>query len=260
MLSLRPGDGTAELRQVCVSGALHELDLTVAGGTFLAVVGRSGAGKSALAGVLGGLRTPDRGQVFLDGAPMSGLRPEELRSAIGYAFEQPALLGATVADAVRYGSWAGDAAVRAACRRAQVHDVVVRLPEGYRTPLTDTPLSGGEAQRLGLARAIVHHPKVLIFDDATASLDTVTEAAVEDAIETALPGRTRVVVTHRASTAERADLVVWLEEGQVRAVSPHAALWCQPAYRGVFTDGAPESSAAAGHAVARFPTSTEAGS
>jgi ATP-binding cassette subfamily B protein len=102
--------------------------------------------------------------------------------------------------------------------------------------LTETPLSGGEAQRLGLARAIVHNPRVLIFDDATASLDTVTEAAVERALDGVLPGRTRIVVTHRAGTAARADLVVWLEEGRIRAVAPHAALWQEQGYRGVFTE------------------------
>ncbi|WP_370945329.1 ABC transporter ATP-binding protein [Amycolatopsis sp. cg5] len=232
----RNGQGTVELHQVTVAGALEELDLTVLGGTYLAVVGRSGSGKSVLVEVLGGLRPPDRGQVLLDGVALDQLRTEELRAVVGYAFERPALLGATVADAVGYGSWAGDGAVEDACRRAQVHDVVVRLPHGYHTPLTETPLSGGEAQRLGLARAIVHNPKVLILDDATASLDTVTEAAVEQAIESALPGRTRVVVTHRATTAARADLVAWLEDGRVRAVAPHRALMREPGYRAVFTE------------------------
>jgi ATP-binding cassette subfamily B protein len=235
-LPVLPGDGTIDLRHIGVTGALAEIDLRIDGGTFLAVVGRSGAGKSALAGVLGGLITPDEGQVLLDGRPLERLRREELRAVIGYAFERPALLGATVADAVGYGTWAGESAVRSACRTAQVEEVVVRLPDGYRTPLAETPLSGGEAQRLGLARAIVHNPRVLIFDDATASLDTVTEAAVERALAGALPGRTRVVVTHRAGTAARADLVVWLEEGRIRAVAPHAALWQEPGYRGVFTE------------------------
>ncbi|SDX18022.1 ATP-binding cassette, subfamily B [Amycolatopsis xylanica] len=230
------GQGTVELHQVTVAGALEELDLTVLGGTYLAVVGRSGSGKSVLVEVIGGLRSPDRGQVLLDGVELGRLRTEELRAVVGYAFERPALLGTTVADAVGYGSWAGDGAVEDACRRAQVHDVVVRLPLGYHTPLTETPLSGGEAQRLGLARAIVHNPRVLILDDATASLDTVTEAAVEQAIESALPGRTRIVVTHRATTAARADLVAWLEDGRVRAVAPHRALMREPGYRAVFTE------------------------
>ncbi|RKT53233.1 ABC transporter ATP-binding protein [Saccharothrix australiensis] len=213
--------GSVELRGVSVPDALHEVDLVVPPGTFLAVVGRSGAGKSALAAVLGGLTAPASGEVLRGGS-------------VGYAFERPALLGATVADAVGYGTSADRERVVAACRAAQVHDVVVRLPDGYDTPVADTPLSGGEAQRLGLARAVVRDPGVLVLDDATASLDTVTESTVEDALASALPGRTRVVVTHRAATARRADLVVWLEDGRVRAVAPHRALWDDADYRAVF--------------------------
>jgi ATP-binding cassette subfamily B protein len=217
-----PGD--LELHDVSLDGALHDVHLRIPAGTFTAVVGRSGAGKSALASVIGGLSTPDAGEVRRDGT-------------VGYAFERPALLGATVGDAIRYGADAGKRRVRAACVAAQVHDVVVRLPDGYDTPMADTPLSGGEAQRLGLARALARDPDVLVLDDATASLDMVTEATVDKAIEAALPGRTKVVVTHRAATARRADLVVWLVDGRVRATGSHEALWLDPGYRAVFTGG-----------------------
>ncbi|HEX6343664.1 ABC transporter ATP-binding protein [Umezawaea sp.] len=218
----RPGD--LELHDVSLDGALHGVHLRIPAGTFTAVVGRSGAGKSALASVIGGLSTPDSGEVRRDGT-------------VGYAFERPALLGATVGEAVRYGADAGRRRVRAACVAAQVHDVVVRLPDGYDTPVSDTPLSGGEAQRLGLARALIRDPDVLVLDDATASLDMVTEATVDRAIEAALPGRTKVVVTHRAATARRADLVVWLVDGRVHATGSHEALWLDPGYRAVFTGG-----------------------
>ncbi|MEV0681223.1 ABC transporter ATP-binding protein [Actinosynnema sp. NPDC050436] len=213
--------GSVELRGVCVPDALHDVDLLVPAGAFLAVVGRSGSGKSALAAVIGGLTAPSSGQVARGGS-------------VGYAFERPALLGATVADTVSYGTHLGRDEVERACRAVRVHDVVVRLPEGYDTPMADTPLSGGEAQRLGLARAVVRDPQVLVLDDATASLDTVTETAVERAVASALPGRTRVVVTHRAATARRADAVVWLEEGRVRALASHASLWEDADYRAVF--------------------------
>jgi ATP-binding cassette subfamily B protein len=216
--------GALELRDVTVENALHNVDLRIPEGTFVAVVGRSGSGKSVLAAALGGLTTPDRGEVRRDGS-------------VGYAFERPALLGRTVADSIRYGTDAGPDRVRKACVAAQVHDVVVRLPEGYDNPMADTPLSGGEAQRLGLARAIVRDPQLLVLDDATASLDTVTESKVDRAIESALPGRTRVVVTHRTTTARRADLVVWLADGRVRGTGSHDELWLDPAYRAVFTGG-----------------------
>ncbi|MBW4721715.1 ATP-binding cassette domain-containing protein [Saccharothrix obliqua] len=213
--------GVVELRGVCVPGALHDVDLVVPAGACVAVVGRSGSGKSALAAVIGGLTAPASGQVARGGS-------------VGYAFERPALLGGTVADGVGYGVTPDRDRVVAACRAAQVHDVVVRLPDGYDTPMADAPLSGGEAQRLGLARAVVRDPQVLVLDDATASLDTVTESTVEHALASALPGRTRVVVTHRAATARRADLVVWLAGGRVRAVDAHRSLWEDAEYRAVF--------------------------
>lgn len=213
--------GEVRLSGVCVPGALHDVDLTVPAGAFVAVVGRSGAGKSALAAVIGGLTRPSAGEVRRGGS-------------VGYAFERPALVGAAVRDAVRYGTSRTPEEVMAACRAAQVHDVVVRLPGGYDTPMSRAPMSGGEAQRLGLARAFVRDPAVLVLDDATASLDTVTESTVERAVESALPGRTRVVVTHRAATARRADAVVWLDGGRVRAVAPHDELWDDEEYRAVF--------------------------
>ncbi|NKQ55406.1 ABC transporter ATP-binding protein [Amycolatopsis sp. K13G38] len=211
------------------TGTIATEDITIPGGTFVAVVGRSGSGKSTLVAQLGGLVPA---HVRLDGMPLERIRPEELRTLISYAFERPALIGATVADAVGYGTWSGRTAVREACRAAQVHDLIVRLPGGYDTPLTETPLSGGEAQRIGLARALVRQPRVLILDDATASLDTVTESFVDDAI-TGL-GCTRIMVTHRPATAARADLVLWMEKGRIRAMAPHERLWGNPGYRAVF--------------------------
>ncbi|ANZ35159.1 ABC transporter [Lentzea guizhouensis] len=219
-----PESGTLELRAVSVDGALHDVDLVVPAGAFCAVVGSSGAGKSALAAVLGGLSGVDSGEVR---------RPGD----IGYAFERPALLGTTIGRSIGYGTDADETRVREAAVAAQVHDVLVRLPQGYDTPVADAPLSGGEAQRIGLARAIVRDPEVLVLDDATASLDTVTEAKVDNALTTALPGRTRVVVTHRPATAARADMVVWLENGRVRATGTHAELWNDEGYRAVFTGG-----------------------
>ncbi|CAM03501.1 ATP-binding cassette subfamily B protein [Saccharopolyspora erythraea NRRL 2338] len=226
------GSGQVELSGVGVDGALDDIDLVVPGGDVVAVVGRSGSGKSALAEVLGGLREPDRGDALLDGVPVGAVE----RTAVGYSFERPALLGESVAAAVAYGSGADDAAVRSACRTADIDDLVTRLPSGYATPLSETPLSGGEAQRLGLARALARRPRLLVLDDAAAALDTATEARVENAVADEHPGLTRVVVTHRACTARRADSVVWLEAGCVRAFAPHDALMDEPTYRALFAE------------------------
>jgi ATP-binding cassette subfamily B protein len=162
--------------------------------------------------------------VLLDGVPLSSLSHDELRGAVGCAFERPSLVGATVGAAIGAG---GEEAARA----TYAHEFVTRLPEGYDTVLTEAPMSGGELQRLGLARSWLAR-RLLVLDDATSSVDMVTEMRISTALGAA--GRTRLVVTHRMSTAARADVVVWLEEGCVRAVGPHEELWQQEAYREVF--------------------------
>lgn len=129
---------------------------------------------------------------------------------------------------------ASHAEVTAAAAAARADDFIARLPGGYDTPLTEAPLSGGEVQRLGLARALVHDPAVVVLDDALSSLDTATEARVGSALASAWSGRTRVLIAHRVSTAARADLVAWLEDGRVRALGPHADLWQLDDYRALF--------------------------
>ncbi|WP_326641552.1 ABC transporter ATP-binding protein/permease [Streptosporangium sp. NBC_01755] len=277
---LPPGPGTLELRDVD-AGGLHEVDLVIPGGQAVAVVGRSGAGKSLLAAVAGRLVDPRHGTVHLDGVPLPDLSREALRRAVGYAFERPVLLGGTVAAAIALGADApapaparvlgadtgpgpgrhsrrrtgtekaarsGDGrtgqpdgngeVVRAAARAARADTFVRRLPLGYDTPLQEAPMSGGERQRLGLARAFAQGRRLLILDDATSSLDTVTERQVARALSRELRDRTRLIVTHRVATAAAADRVIWLDGGRVRACGSHHTLWADPAYRAVFQAGA----------------------
>ncbi|WP_327323281.1 ABC transporter ATP-binding protein/permease [Streptomyces sp. NBC_01210] len=241
---LPPGEGTLELRGVRLSG-LHNVDLMIPGGSVTAVVGRSGSGKSALAAVAGRLADPDAGTVLLDGVPVAGLSREVLRREVVHAFARPALLGGTVGGTIAFGAYEpGDEAVTEAARAACADDFVRRLPHGYATACAAAPLSGGEAQRLGLARAFAHAGRLLILDDATSSLDSATELKVSRALLHDVRARTRLIVAHRAPTAARADLVVWLEEGRVRAVAPHAELWQLPSYRAVFAEDAVDDAAA----------------
>jgi ATP-binding cassette subfamily B protein len=121
----------------------------------------------------------------------------------------------------------------AAARATHAHDYASRLPLGYHTPLTEAPMSGGEAQRLGLARAW-HAGRLLVLDDATSSLDTATERQISQTLTEDKHSRTRLIVTHRAATAARADLVVWLDRGRVRDFGPHQRLWQDPSYREIF--------------------------
>ncbi|MGH8905605.1 MAG: ABC transporter ATP-binding protein [Egibacteraceae bacterium] len=236
---LPDGSGALTLRGVTARAGdrlvLDRLDLDVPAGASLAIVGRSGAGKTTLASMIGRLTDPDEGTLLLDGVPVAMLDPQELGHAVAYAFERPALLGATVAEAIAYGRPSlPRSAVEEAAHVAQADGFIRRLPAGYDTPLADLRLSGGEAQRLGLARAIAQDARVLVLDDATSSLDTATEVQVEAALAAMLVGRTCVVVAHRAAMAARADLVAWLDGGRVRALAPHALLWDDPAYRAVF--------------------------
>jgi len=210
---------------------LDRLYLTVPAGRAVAVVGRSGAGKTTLAGLVGGLVRADEGAVLLDGVPVTALDT----GAVAYAFERPVLLGRTVHEAISYGRPGLDrSAVRAAAAAAQADAFIRRLPDGYDTPLAEAPMSGGEVQRIGLARALAQGARVLVLDDATSSLDTVTEAQISAVLIDRLAGRTRMVVTHRPGTAARADLVAWLDAGRLRAVGRHQDLWARPDYRAVF--------------------------
>jgi ATP-binding cassette subfamily B protein len=235
--NLRLADGPGELtfQDVTVHSGdailLDDVTLTLPGGAAVAVVGRSGAGKSVLAAVAARLKDPSGGAVFLDGVPLAELGHAELRSAVGCAFERPVLVGGTVADAVGMGRDLDS--VRSAAHATHVHEFVTRLPLGYNTPLADAPMSGGEAQRLGLARAW-HAQRLLVLDDATSSLDMVTEMQISQTLTGDHGHRTRLIVTHRVATAARSDLVVWLESGRVRAVGPHELLWQDQDYRDVF--------------------------
>jgi ATP-binding cassette subfamily B protein len=240
------GPGALALRNVTVrdtrgQAILDGLDLDLPPGRSLALVGGSGAGKTTVAFVAGGLIRPNTGHVLLDGIPLAALAPDALRQAVSYAFARPHLLGTTVADAIGFGHpGASRSRIEHAARIAHADGFVRRLPQGYDTPLAQAPLSGGEVQRLGLARAVSGEAQLVILDDATSSLDTATEAQVSVALTDRLSGRTRLIVTHRAVTAARADLVAWLADGRIRALAPHADLWRDPAYRAAFGAGAEE--------------------
>lgn len=241
------GGGRLEFDHVTVRAPeggtlLDGVDLEIPDGSLTAVVGRSGSGKSLLAALAGRLTDPDDGEVRLDGVPLRDLTRADLRQAVAYGFERPALLGETFTEAIAFGPSAArapDEAVREAAAIARADTFLRTMPDGYATAVATAPLSGGETQRVGLARAFTQSGRggrLLVLDDVTASLDTVTEHHITQVLtgSGALASRTRLVVTHRASTAARADLVIWLDEGRVRRRATHRALWNDPGYRAVF--------------------------
>ncbi|MEV0799347.1 ABC transporter ATP-binding protein [Kribbella sp. NPDC050281] len=235
-LALPKGTGRLTFHGVSVIAGgnvlLDNVNLDLPGGATVAVVGPSGAGKSVLAAVAARLRDPSTGQVSLDGVPLRAVSRQALRSAVGCAFERPQLVGRTIGDAIAPET-ISPVRTLAAARATHAHDFVSRLPDGYFTSLRKAPMSGGERQRLGLARAW-SADRLLVLDDATSSLDTATERQISRTLTEDRHHRTRLIVTHRPGTAARADLVVWLDHGRVRAIGPHADLWQHTSYREVF--------------------------
>jgi ATP-binding cassette, subfamily B, bacterial len=229
---------------------LAGVDLVIPAGALVAVVGRGGSGKSLLAALAGRLIDPDEGEILLDGVALPELTRQQLRHEIGYGFERPALIGETLADAIAWGTHTPPREeIIAAAVAARADDFIRRMPAGYDTPLADAPMSGGEAQRVGLARTFAHARRVVVLDDVAASLDTVTEHHISAVLTGALGDRTRIVIAHRASTAARADAVIWLADATIRAYAPHEQLWHDPDYRALFAVRHEQASAPA-------PTST----
>lgn len=259
---LPPGPGDLKFCRLTVrhpDGRLmvENLNLQVPGGQLVVVVGGADSGASALAAVAGGLLAAERGTALLDGVPITLIDSGDGLDGIGFAPARPQLVGRTVAEAIALGVAEVDPGRnRAAARLACVEEFVDCLPQGFDTVLTEVQMSGGEAQRLGLARALAGNPRLLVLDDATSSLDTATEAAVFAGL--AQRQHTRLVVTQRASVAARADLVVWLASGRLRGAGPHMQLWADPRYRAVF-EGEPASAAPTPTEFAAVPITTEVG-
>jgi len=203
---------------------LHGIDLQLAPGQCLAVVGASGSGKSTLCRVLAGLLPPGEGSVRLDGASLQHYRPDELGPAVGYLPQEPMLFAGTVrANIARLQPDADDAAVVAAARLAGAHEMILGLPEGYDTMLADggAPLSGGQRQRLGLARALFGRPRLIVLDEPNSQLDAAGDTALADTIERLKADEaTIVLVTHRPQALQKADLLLVLEHGRVARFGP----------------------------------------
>jgi ATP-binding cassette, subfamily B, bacterial len=237
---LPDGPGRVSLCDVHVTAGgrpvLNGISLDIDAGSTVAIVGRSGAGKTTLAMLIGALTVPDRGRVLLDGVPVGDIDPAALHQAVAYAFDRPALLGTTVADMIGYGLPSKDPGViSTAARLARASEFIARLPQGPYTPLSQAWMSGGQSQRLGLARAWARPARVFVLDDATSSLDTITEIGVTDSLLHAFAGRTRIIVAQRSALAASADRVVWLDEGTVRGFGSHRDLSADPDYLAVFS-------------------------
>jgi ATP-binding cassette subfamily B protein len=208
-------------------GTLHGIDLTVPPGSSLAVVGATGSGKTTLSYLVPRLYDVTGGRVTLDGTDVRDLDFDTLARAVGVVSQETYLFHASVAENLRFAKPdATDGEIRAAARAAQIHEHIAALPDGYDTLVGERGyrFSGGEKQRLALARTILRDPPVLILDEATSALDTRTERAVQRAIDALSADRTTLTIAHRLSTVRDADQIVVLDGGRVVERGTHAQL------------------------------------
>lgn len=217
---------------------LKGVNLDVAPGETLALVGKTGCGKTALAMLIPRLYNVTEGSISLDGHDISGLTLDSVRESIGVAFEDPILFSASVKDNLLMGRpEASESEIRAALETAEA-EFVYDLPWGLDTRVGEQgyTLSGGQRQRLALARAVLGQPRVLVLDDPLSSVDVHTEAMIENALESVLQGVTAILVVHRPSTLALADRVALIDEGKVAAVGTHHDLMdSHPLYRAVLS-------------------------
>ncbi|MEX1178010.1 MAG: ABC transporter ATP-binding protein [Nitriliruptor sp.] len=206
---------------------LTGIDLEVPRGSMVAVVGPSGAGKSTLSSLLPRLYDVTGGRVTIDGYDVRDLTIDSLTAAIGIVSQDPHLFHESIGDNLRYANPdATDADLEAACRAARIHDTIARLPDGYDTIVGERGfrLSGGEKQRVSIARVLLKDPAIVVLDEATAHLDTGSERLVQEALRETLKDRTSLVIAHRLSTVVDADLIVVLDAGEIVERGTHHEL------------------------------------
>ena len=225
-------DGKIELRDVSfgyedAKDVLRHVNLTVRPGEMVGIVGRSGAGKSTLINLIMRMYDPDEGQVCVDGTDLREYSQNSLRSQIGAVLQETFLFTGTLYQNIAYSK--PDATyeeVIHAAKLSGVHSFAVKLADGYNTLVGERghTLSGGERQRVAIARALLHNPRILILDEATASLDTETEKEIQDALQRLIAGRTTVAIAHRLSTLRNATRLVVLDHGKIAEEGTHAEL------------------------------------
>jgi ATP-binding cassette subfamily B protein len=209
------------------TAAVAGINIDVPAGTTLAIVGETGSGKSTLASLVARLYDPTGGRITIDGIDVRDMRLADLASIVGMVSQETYLLHTTVRENLRYAKpGATDAEIEQAARTAQVHELIAGLPEGYDTMVGSRGyrFSGGEKQRIAIARTLLRDPRVLILDEATSALDNETERAVQQALDVLVEGRTTITIAHRLSTVRDAEQIVVLDQGRIIESGTHHSL------------------------------------
>jgi subfamily B ATP-binding cassette protein MsbA len=206
---------------------LRAIDVDVTPGTTVALVGPSGAGKSTLMSLLPRFYDPSRGRILIDGHDLRDVQQETLRAQLAAVSQEVRLFNTSIGENIRYGRLdASDDDVRTAARAANAHDFITNLTNGYETEVGErgVKLSGGQRQRVAIARALLRDARILLLDEATSSLDSASEALVQEALERLMEGRTTFIIAHRLSTVQHADCILVLDEGRIVQTGTHAGL------------------------------------
>jgi ATP-binding cassette subfamily B protein len=243
---LPPGDGrvvfeNASFAYVEGRHVLEDVDLEIEAGRTIALIGHTGSGKTTLASLVPRFYDVTSGRLTIDGVDVRDVTLTSLRRAIGIVAQDPFLFSATVRDNITFGApEATDEDVVRAARLAQAHDFIEELPDGYDTVIGERgiTLSGGQRQRIAIARALILDPRILILDDATASVDATTEARIRLGLREAMKGRTTLIVAHRLSTVALADELVVLDRGRIAARGTQVELLeDSPVFRDIYEHG-----------------------
>lgn len=206
---------------------LIDINLHIPAGSSLAVVGATGSGKSTLIHLIGRYYDPTSGHVQVDGRDVRSVNLTDLRSQIGMVAQDTLLFSATIAENIAFGRpGASQAEIERVAKLAQAHDFILNMPDGYATKIGErgAGLSGGQRQRIAIARAMLLDPKILILDDSMSAVDAETEKLLQAAIATVMQGRTTILVAHRLATAQHADHIIVLRDGQIVEQGTHAEL------------------------------------